>query len=243
MSERALPSAAPARVGILGGMGPLATADLFRKLIDATPAKRDRDHIPVFIYSVPQIPDRTAAILYGGPSPLADMCQGIRTLEGAGATLIVIACNTAHYWFTEMERAAHVPLLHIVDAVLDELRPLVPRGASVGILGTSGTVRSNVYDGLLARSGYRCIAPVAEVQQSIDDGIALVKAGRTEEAVPYFTRGIEDLVARGARAIVLACTEIPLAVDAEKVSVPVIDATAALARHCIRQFFSSTLHV
>jgi len=176
-------------------MGPLATADFFRKLIDATPATCDRDHIPVFIYSVPQIPDRTAAILYGGPSPLADLCQGIRTLEGAGATLIVIACNTAHYWFAEMARSAHVPLLHIVDAVLEDLRPLVPRGATVGILGTSGTVRSNIYDGLLARSGYRCIASVPEVQQRIDDGIALVKAGRTDEAVPHFTRGIEELVA------------------------------------------------
>lgn len=219
-------------------MGPLATADLFRKLIDATPATRDRDHIPVLVYSVPQIPDRTAAILHGGPSPLVDLCQGIRTLEGAGATLIAIACNTAHYWFAEMERAAHVPLLHIVDAVLEELRPLIPQGATVGILGTSGTVRSNIYDGLLARSGYRCIAPVPEGQQRIDGGIALVKAGRTDDAVPYFARGIEELVARGARVIVLACTEIPLAVDAERVPVPVIDATAALARYCIRQFSS-----
>lgn len=220
-------------------MGPLATADLFRKLIDETPAARDSDHIPVLVYSVPQIPDRTAAILYGGPSPLTDLCQGIRTLEGAGATLIAIACNTAHHWFDEMERAARVPLLHIVDAVLEELRPLIPRGAAVGILGTSGTVRSGIYEGLLARSGYRCIAPVPEVQRRIEDGIALVKAGRTGQAVPHFTRGIEELVARGARAIVLACTEIPLAVDAEGAPVPIIDATAALARHCIRQFSSS----
>src|SRR6185437_17133847 len=109
-------------------------------------------------------------------------------------------CNTAHYWFVEMERAARVPLLHIVDAVLEELRPLVPRGASVGILGTSGTVRSNIYDGLLARSGYRCIAPVPEVQQRIDDGIALVKAGRTDEAErpQLFQDGVHDMQQRYA---------------------------------------------
>ena len=240
MSDGTLPSAGPACVGILGGMGPRATADLFRKLIDATPATRDRDHIPVVVYSVPQIPDRTAAILHGGPSLLVDLCQGVRTLESAGASLIAIACNTAHYWFAEMERAARVPLLHIVDAVLEDLRPLIPRGATVGILGTSGTVRSNIYHGPVERSGYRCIAPCAEGQQGIDDGIVLVKAGRTGEAVPHFSCGIEQLVARGARAIVLACTEIPLVVDTDGVPVPVIDATAALARHCIRQFSSST---
>jgi aspartate racemase len=240
MSEGLLPSVKPGCVGILGGMGPRATADLLRKLIDATPATRDRDHIPVLVYSVPQIPDRTAAILHGGPSPLVDLCNGVRTLESAGASMIAIACNTAHYWFDEMERTARVPLLHIVDAVLEELRPSILRGATVGILGTSGTVHANIYGGMLERSGYRCIAPSPEGQQKIDDGIALVKAGRSGEAVPHFERGIEELVGRGVRVIVLACTEIPLAVDTEGAPVPVIDATAALARHCIQQFSSRT---
>jgi len=223
----------PACVGILGGMGPRATVDLFQKLVDATPAQRDRDHIPVLVYSMPQIPDRTAAILYGGPSPLEDMCRGVRTLESAGASLIVVACNTAHYWFEEMQHKAYVPLLHIVDAVIDELRPVVSPGAVIGVLGTSGTVRSGIYDKIFSRHGFGALAPAD--QESIDTGIALVKAGRTAEAAPLFQNGIERLVAGGAQAIVLACTEIPFVVQDIKAGVPLIDATGALARQCVRR--------
>jgi aspartate racemase len=225
----------PACVGILGGMGPRATVDLFQKLVDATPAQRDRDHIPVLVYSMPQIPDRTAAILYGGPSPLEDMCRGVRTLENAGASLIVVACNTAHYWFEEMQLKAYVPLLHIVDAVVDELRPAVSPGAAIGVLGTAGTVRSGIYNRILSRNGFDSIMPSGRDQEEIDAGIGLVKAARTAEAAPFFQKGIERLVAGGAQAIVLACTEIPLAIQNVKADVPIIDATAALARQCVRR--------
>jgi aspartate racemase len=225
---------APACVGILGGMGPRATVDLFQKLVDATPAQQDRDHIPVLVYSMPQIPDRTAAILHGGPSPLEEMCRGVRTLESAGASLIVVACNTAHYWFEEMQHKAYVPLLHIVDAVVDELRPAVSPGAAIGVLGTSGTVRSGIYSRILSRNGFGSIVPAGSDQENIDAGIALVKAGRTAEAAPLFQKGIEQLVAEGAQAIVLACTEIPLAVQGNA-GVHLIDATAALARQCVRR--------
>jgi len=225
----------PACVGILGGMGPRATVDLFQKLVEATPARQDRDHIPVLVYSVPQIPDRTAAILKGGPSPLEDMCRGVRTLEGAGASLIAIACNTAHYWYDEMQRKAYVPLLHIVDAVLEELRSDIPPDAAIGILGTSGTIRSAIYDRMLKKKGYGCIVPFPDTQSLIDNSIALVKAGRTGEARADFLRGAEHLIERGARAVVLACSEIPLAVRDGDLNVPAIDATAALARQCVRR--------
>jgi aspartate racemase len=208
--------------------------DLFQKLIDATPAKQDRDHIPVLVYSVPQIPDRTAAILHGGPSPLEDMCRGVRTLESAGASLIVVACNTAHYWFEEMQRKAYVPLLHIVEAVVGELRSAVSPGAIVGVLATSGTVRSGIYDNILLRNGFCCVVPDTNHQEMIDAGIVLVKAGRVSEATPLFQQGIERLVAEGAQAVVFACTEIPLAIHVGNAKVPTIDATAALARQCVR---------
>jgi aspartate racemase len=236
MTATILMRSTQACIGILGGMGPRATVDLFQKLVEATPAAHDWDHIPTLVYSVPQIPDRTAAILHGGPSPLEDMCRGIRTLESAGASLIAVACNTAHYWFPEMQRKAYVPLVHIVDAVLDELRPIVPSGAKVGILGTSGTIRSDIYGQILSRNGFDCIAPAAEAQELVDAGIALVKSGRADEAVPLFHKGVEQLVAQGAGAIILACTEIPLVIHDGKAPVPTIDATAALARHCVRIF-------
>src|SRR5690606_28553292 len=100
-------------LGVLGGMGPLATVDFLSKLIEETAAGRDDDHVPVVVYSVPQIPSRPAAIVSGGPSPLPAMLDGVRTLKGAGATVLAIACNTAHYWYDDLAAAAGIPIVHI----------------------------------------------------------------------------------------------------------------------------------
>jgi aspartate racemase len=227
---------APSCVGILGGMGPRATVDFFQKLVEATPAARDRDHIPVLIYSIPQIPDRTDAILHGGPSPLEDMCRGVRTLQSAGASVIAVACNTAHFWFEEMQQNATVPLLHIAEAVLDELRPAIAPGAAIGILATSGTIHSKIYSDALHKGGFACLVLPDLDQKGVDAGISLVKAGHTDEAGVYFQRGIAQLVAQGAKAVILACTEIPLAVRSGTTPVFTVDATAALARRCVGYF-------
>ena len=106
-------------LGILGGMGPLATADFYAKLIAQTPAARDQDHVPVVIYAVPQVPDRTAALLRGGATPVPALLAGLRTLVAAGAQAIAMPCNTAHAWFDELAAQSPVPLLHIADAAAD----------------------------------------------------------------------------------------------------------------------------
>lgn len=95
MAERRL-------IGVLGGMGPLATIDFMQKVIDATPAERDQDHVPLIVYSVPQIPDRVGAACAGTDEPLPAMLAGIRTLEKAGVEAIAIACNTAHAWYDQL---------------------------------------------------------------------------------------------------------------------------------------------
>src|SRR5688572_3963986 len=103
-------------LGVLGGMGPLATVDLLQKLIEETPATRDQDHVPFVAYSVPQIPDRPSAILSGAESPLPHMLAGIATLKNAGAGTVAIACNTAHYWYDDLVQQGGLPILHIADA-------------------------------------------------------------------------------------------------------------------------------
>ncbi len=130
-------SAPPRILGVLGGMGPLATVDFLQKLIEETPASRDQDHIPVIAYSVPQIPDRPLAILGKGESPLPHMLEGIHTLKRAGAQAIAIACNTAHYWYDDLVLQGGLPILHIADAACR-------RGAS-----TTGRVQRRA-------SGCRC---------------------------------------------------------------------------------------
>src|SRR5215210_2830189 len=122
-------------LGVLGGMGPMATADFFRKLIEETPAERDEDHVPVVVYSVPQIPDRVGAITHGTESPLPQMIAGIMALRKLEVGCVAIACNTAHHWYEELQRASGIPILHIADAACDELRK---RGSAprVGLLAT-----------------------------------------------------------------------------------------------------------
>src|SRR5208283_405759 len=99
-------------------MGPAATADFLAKLVRLTPARRDQEHIPIVLYCQPQTPDRGAAILAGGVSPLPHLLQGVRRLTEAGAQVLAIPCNSTHHWFEQLQAACPVPILHIADAAI-----------------------------------------------------------------------------------------------------------------------------
>ena len=129
-------------VGVLGGMGPLATADFMEQLTRLTPALSDQDHYRTLVFSNPRVPDRSQAILGRGASPLPDMLEGIALLERNGVDVIVIPCNTAHYWLSELEAATHIPILSIFEAVRRDLAHLGIISGAVGILGTHGTIKS-----------------------------------------------------------------------------------------------------
>ncbi|HZF84509.1 MAG TPA: amino acid racemase, partial [Burkholderiaceae bacterium] len=142
-----LPSAfgeAHAPVGVLGGMGPLATVDFMHKLLDATPARCDQDHLPLLVSSIPQVPDRTAAYRGEGASPLPALIASGRRLVDGGAALVVMPCNTAHLWFEPLQAALGVPMLHLVDAALAEAAEAVG-GAPLGLLATEATLASGLY--------------------------------------------------------------------------------------------------
>ena len=223
-------------IGILGGMGPLATVDLMRKLVELTPAMRDQDHVPVVVVSDPRVPDRVGPAL-GQPSasPLPAMQAGIAALERAGAECVAIACNTAHYWYDEMQSATRLPILHIVDAVAQELRDRVGTGP-VGLLATEATHATRLYHDRLAQHGFECLQSTADEQRSlVNETITFVKRNQSDQAAPLLLQAIEQLRSRGARAVVLACTELPVALScAAAPSQPVIvDATAALASACL----------
>src|SRR6516225_7744843 len=132
-------------LGILGGMGPLATLDFMRKVLDATPAARDQDHVPMIVSCLPQIPDRTAAFRGEGGSPLEAIVACGRRLERAGADLIVMPCNTAHLWFDEVQAQLQRPMLHLVDAALREALDRAGPDARLGLLATDATIASGLY--------------------------------------------------------------------------------------------------
>jgi len=221
---------APRRVGILGGMGPAAAIDLQAKILAATPAASDPEHLPIVVWNVPQVPDRVAAVLGRGPSPVAAMTAGARALEAAGCEAFAVACNTAHFWAEELAGGVGIPLLHIADAAVEAIarQPVPP--LRVGILATRGTLAAAFYGKRLAQRGFQWIAPSEDEQaRLVDRAIERVKAGDIAGARAPFEGAAAALADRGADLILLACTELPLAAAGARSPVPLVDAGQALA--------------
>jgi aspartate racemase len=223
-------------LGVLGGMGPMATADFFRKLIEETPAERDEDHVPVVIYSVPQIPDRVGAITHGTESPLPQMLKGMMALRKLEAECVAIPCNTAHHWVGELERSSGLPILHIADAACDDLRKRGGRESRVGLLCTEATIAARIYQDRLAVHGIECILNSPEERVTlVRSAIDAVKRGNLEIAGVAIERAATLLLERGVEHVILGCTELPVGLDAigSKVCARCVDATRALARECV----------
>lgn len=230
-------------LGILGGMGPLAGATFATRLVVLTPAERDQDHIPAILCNDPRVPDRSSARLSQGEDPLPAMLAGIRRLEGAGARLIAIPCNTAHLWYDQMAASAQVPILHIVEAVCDDLARLGVRNARIGLMGTPATLQLGLYQRPLERRGHSVLVPDDEERRLCVDAIAAVKGNRPEAGFAPAAACIHRLVARGAEAVVLGCTELPLAVphaQRDSLGTVLTDSIDALARAAIERYRMAT---
>lgn len=229
----------PRFLGVLGGMGPLAGAQFALRVVQLTPASRDQEHIPLALYNDPRIPDRSAALTASGADPLQAMCSGIVALEIAGADCIAIPCNTAHLWFQQLQASASVPLFHIVDAVVSDLSRHNLHGQRVGILGTPATLACGLYQDALTQAGYQVLVPAPEDFEHCVRAIAQVKANEMEAAFASVAKSIEALVLQGAKAIVLGCTELPLAVPQDRrdrFDAVLTDSIDALAREVVRVF-------
>ena len=222
-------------IGILGGMGPLATADLFQKIVLLTKADTDREHIRVYIDSNANIPDRTAAILSGGEDPVPEMASALRHLEACGADCIIMPCNTAHYFLPRLQAMTKIPFLSILTAAAEACKAQFP-GKTVGILATRGTLAANLYQEALVQAGVPYLVPDAPAQDAlmrvIYDG---VKAGKGPDSYRAdFLTVLEQMSAGGAEVFLLGCTELPLAAEALNIALPTVDPTAELAKAAIR---------
>jgi aspartate racemase len=224
-------------LGVLGGMGPLASAHFMLRLTLLTPADLDQDHIPTVLWSDPRVPDRTAARLGTGADPLPWLMRGIRGLRAAGCDAIAIPCNTAHGWFEPMVRDAGIPILHIVDAAAADLRRIGIKPGTIGLMGTAATLAMRLYQDRLAKAGWDIIEPDAtQMACLVSPSIASIKANRVAETFEPLAEVVNSLAARGAAAVVLGCTEIPLGIQAglaDTLRVPVVDTIDALARASI----------
>ena len=221
-------------IGVLGGMGPLATADLYRKIIEATPARRDQEHLHVIIDADPAIPDRTAALRGEGPDPIPLLRAAAERLEAAGADFLVVPCNTVHAFLPRLREQVAIPILDMIEATAARTEQDFG-GRRVGVLATEGTVESGLYERALAARGLPAINPEPEDQKLVGAAIEHVKAGEPETAAEDFATVGDHLVARGAEVLIAGCTEIPLVLAPEMVAVPLVDPTRILAEVAVRE--------
>jgi aspartate racemase len=202
-------------LGVLGGMGPLASAHFMTRLTLLTPAGIDQEHIPAILWSDPRIPDRSTAMRGAGPDPLPALLRGIDGLVAAGCGAIAIPCNTAHGWFDKMQAHCPVPILHIAHAAAQDLGTKSRQGARVGVLGTQATLDMRLYQDSLASAGWEVITgSEQDMAELVMPCIHMVKANLVQQAHLPLARAIANLAARGAEAVVLGCTELPIAYQA-----------------------------
>lgn len=221
-------------LGIVGGMGPLATQLFYRRLIEKTAAQRDQDHLDMILLNHASMPDRTEAILAGRTEELYRLLLAdLRFLEGSGAAAAAIPCNTSHLLVDRLQEEVGIPILHMVRETARAIRTRTPAIRRVGILATDGTIRSGLYQQCLAAEGIEAYTPSPVSQERIMrliyDG---VKGGG---AIDYneFIAVEGELAANGCQSAILACTELSCFREEYRLPRYYIDAMDVLAECAI----------
>lgn len=220
-------------IGIIGGMGPLATCDLFKKIVEITDASCDQEHVRVCIDNNTEIADRTAAILKGGKDPVPEMVKSAVRLESMGADVLIMPCNTAHYFYDRLIPFVDTPFLNMIEETAKEVKR---RGIKkAGLLATDGTCRSGVYKKVFDAMGIELCTPSPDKQKAVMDVIYQgVKAGNMSMDLTGFYAAMDELSGEGAETLILGCTELPVAFDLFQIDRPNIDPTLVLAAAAVR---------
>lgn len=219
-------------VGVIGGLGPLATLDFFDRVLKRTRAVKEQEHLRLIIDNNTKIPDRNAYMRGEGPSPGPALAASAKGLEVAGAEVIVMACNTTHIWESEIRAAISVPFLSIIDetaAVVADLRP-----EAVGVLAVDACLKGGLYQEALKKAGVKPLLLSEDSQKTFMDLIYRIKSGDTGETVKRAMVTLaRRLEAQGAEAIIAGCTEIPIVLSADDIDGELVSSTDVLVERTI----------
>lgn len=196
-------------LGILGGVGPLATAYFMEMIIKMTDADRDQDHISMIVTNHPSIPDRTDYIFdKSKPNPLPVMIEDAKKLENAGSDYIVIPCNTAHFFYDEIQKCVKIPVLNIIEETVKYAKNTFKDTKQIGILGTKGTLASGSYRKVCEKYNIKYAQPDENAQNELMEIIyGQIKAGKKPD-FEGFMRIVEGMKNDGCDAVILGCTEL-----------------------------------
>lgn len=220
-------------VGIMGGFGPEATADFFAKLIAETPAQTDQDHLHILVDNNPGVPNRHLAIRGESPSVGPDLALMAQRLETAGADFLVMVCNTAHTWTDEIRSSVSIPFISFIEEVCDHVaRSHEP--CPVGIMAADGCLEAGLYQDALESRGFEPVCWSEDELQRFMTLVFRIKSGERDAAMSAEMAALaETLARRGARLIISGCTEIPLVLDADDVSIALVSSSDLLVQRTI----------
>ena len=227
-------------LGVLGGMGPLATASFMNQVIALSPAKNDQEHIPMFIRNIPQIPDRTKFLMgLEDENPFFELKKGFKELTSLGVSCIVIPCNTAHYWYDALTKNADVHTISIVKSVIKQVKTTGKQ--KVGILATTATLNMGIYQNAFKQHNIDFVEPNSQQQAAIMDGITAVKAGDLNKGRHLLSKAYDLMLAQGADCVLFGCTEIPLVLNEQAKHSPdtCLDTIAILAQECVNWAYAN----
>ncbi len=221
-------------VGIIGGMGPEATVDLMQRIIRLTPATDDMDHIRCIVDNNPKVPSRIKAIIEGdGEDPGPVMADMGRRLEAWGADFLVIPCNTAHYYYAAVQQAVNIPVVNMVDRVVEQVKTRYSKEKKIGLLASPAVAMTKLYTRGFESLGMTEVWPDPERQDLLFRIIRQVKTGRISPDLHLqYARVCQYLKAQGVRVAIVACTE--LSALGGDLPLDTIDASQVLAEEIVR---------
>lgn len=221
------------KLGILGGMGPMATSDFFRKVIEMTDASKDQEHIHVIIDNNTEIPDRTGFILNNGENPSREMVRTAIKLEMMGADIIAMPCNTAHYFYKDINSYTDIPVINMIEETAKYLCAQLPKQKHFLLLATTGTYESKVYQQIFNQFGLTLLEPDALGKEMLMEWIYQVKAGK----ILVTSKQLNELIYRATGGVetpaILGCTELPVLAQLLQLEGVLVDPTKVLAETCV----------
>jgi len=224
-------------LGIIGGMGAEAGAELYQHLVRLTPADIDQQHIETLIYSNTNIPDRTQGILKNGPDFFPPLLESAKLLEKNGVDIIIMACVTSHYYIKELRQNLKCEVLSAIEETIEKIQKDIPQAMKIGILTTTGAIKTELFQKALEEIGCQPLILLDDLQEEYfmkaiyaSDGI---KAKFVKPARDKILKALSWLIENGAEAVISGCSELPLLFDQSDCKVPLIDAMDVLVRKAI----------
>ena len=222
-------------LGIIGGMGPQATAKLFEKIVLKTDADCDQEHIHILIDNNTQIPSRPNFIMNNkNENPKHELIKSAKKLESIGADFLIMPCNTAHYFYNDIVEVINIPFLNMIDLTLKHLEENYPYIKKVGLLSTEGTIQAKIYDQVFRTSNIEILKPKEKDQNHINNLISSVKQGITDHNLSCFYSTIDNMVDEGVELFIAACTEISVALDLYDLKGTFVDPLDILTSNAIK---------